>query len=206
MDGYDPHGSDLTFTITSSNPLVTPTLLSDSRSIQFDVEGFGDLVFYLFEQRAPRASERMISLSDLNFYDGIAFHRVIDNFVIQAGDPTGSGSGGSELGDFDDQFDVALQHNRTGLLSMAKTVDDTNDSQFFITEVDPGERPNSEAILRRLDFNHGVFGLLVEGEDVREALSDVPTTSNRPDIPLVMNSVEIFGDQENAVLNIMRRG
>jgi cyclophilin family peptidyl-prolyl cis-trans isomerase len=81
--------------------------------------------------------------------------------VIQGGDPTGTGSGGSPLGDFDDQFHVDLQHNRTGILSMAKSFDDTNDSQFFITE----------GAQRHLDFNHSIFGILVEGESVRQSIS-----------------------------------
>ena len=69
------------------------------------------MVFQLFEGRAPRATEQIITLANDGFYDGIIFHRVIDEFVIQGGDPTGTGSGGSDLGDFDDQFHVDLQHN-----------------------------------------------------------------------------------------------
>ncbi len=97
------------------------------------------MVFELFDQEASRVTNRIKSLVESGFYNKttsgqIIFHRVIDNFVIQAGDPTGTGSGGSSLADFDDQFDVDLQHNRTGVLSYAKSSDDTNDSQFFITE------------------------------------------------------------------------
>src|SRR5690606_19222892 len=93
---------------------------------------------------------------------GLKFHRVLNNFVIQGGDPLGNGTGGSTLGDFDDQFHLDLQHNRTGVLSYAKSADDTNDSQFFITE---GPQ-------RFLDFNHSVFGQLVEGETVRQGISN----------------------------------
>ena len=190
VDAYDPKGSDVTFQVTSSNPDVTPTLLSGGRSIRFDVNDFGDLVFYLFEQRMPRATERMIELSADDFYDGISFHRVINDFVIQAGDPSATGSGGSDLGDFDDQFDIDLQHNRTGLLSMAKTVDDTNDSQFFITE-----GPS-----RHLDFNHTIFGLLVEGETNRDAISNTETVASRPVIDVSIGNTEVFTDKENTAV------
>ncbi|MEM7314760.1 MAG: peptidylprolyl isomerase, partial [Planctomycetota bacterium] len=112
--------------------------------------------------------------------------------VIQAGDPTGTGSGGSTLGDFDDQFHVDLQHNRTGLLSMAKTTDDTNDSQFFVTE-----GPS-----RHLDFNHTIFGLLVEGESVRDEISNVPVVSGRPTTDVVIQDAEVFIDEQNGVLQL----
>jgi cyclophilin family peptidyl-prolyl cis-trans isomerase len=142
----------------------------------------------------------MIELAEDGFYEDIIFHRVLNDFVIQGGDPAGTGSGGSTLGDFDDQFDPDLQHNRTGLLSMAKSTDDTNDSQFFVTE---GENTMS---LRNLDFNHTVFGVLVEGESNRAAISDTavtgPANSPRPVNDVVMEGIDIFEDQENAVLRL----
>ena len=109
---------------------------------------------------APLTSREIWDLAAEGFYDGLDFHRVVPNFVIQGGDPTGTGSGGSTLGYFDDQYHLELQHNRTGVLSYAKSTDDTNDSQFFITE---GPQ-------RFLDFNHSVFGQLVEGESNRDAI------------------------------------
>ena len=190
LDGYDPNGTDLTYSVTSDNPNVTPTLLQGNQSIRFGVDGYGDMVFELFEQRVPRATTRMIELANDHFYDGIIFHRVINNFVIQAGDPNGLGSGGSNLGNFGDQFHLDLQHNRTGLLSMAKSNDDTNDSQFFITE----------GPTRHLDFNHSIFGVLVEGESVREAISNTETVAERPLTGIAIGRTEVFNDNENAVL------
>jgi len=193
LDGSDPDGGPLTYSVTSSNPSLVSTFVPQgNRSLRITVGGFGDMVFELFEQRAPRVTQHIIDLAESGFYDGVIFHRVIDNFVIQAGDPTGTGSGGSALGDFDDQFHPDLQHTNTGVLSMAKSRDDTNDSQFFITE---GPQ-------RHLDFNHSVFGHLVEGEAVREAISGVPTDggSNRPLDPVVMTHVEVFHDEENRLL------
>ncbi len=136
--------------------LVTAKVLTGNRSIRIDMQGYEDMVFELFEQRAPNASGRVIELAEADFYDNISFHRIVNNFVIQAGDPTGTGTSGSTLGNFDDDFHPELQHNRSGVLSFAKTTDDTNNSQFFITEVPT----------RHLDFNHSIFGQLVEGEEV----------------------------------------
>lgn len=190
LDGYDPNGGPLTYTVTTSNPGVTAQVLTGNRSARINVEGFGDMVFELFEDRAPRATDQMIELAGDDFYEDIIFHRVVNGFVIQGGDPTGTGSGGSMLGVFDDQFHPDLQHNRTGLLSMAKTTDDTNDSQFFITE---GPQ-------RHLDMNHTIFGLMTEGELVRDAISNTATVSTRPNPEVVMEGIDIFEDQENAVV------
>jgi cyclophilin family peptidyl-prolyl cis-trans isomerase len=191
LNGLDPAGGQLTFTVESSDPLVSAEVLSGNRSLRMQVDDFGTMTFELFESRAPRATDRMIELAESDHFTDTIFHRVINNFVIQGGDPTGTGSGGSTLGNFDDQFHVDLQHNRTGLLSMAKTTDDTNDSQFFITE----------GPTRHLDFNHSIFGLLTEGEGVRAAISDVAVGGdNLPVTPVVLHEVEIFDDLENGVL------
>jgi len=181
----------LTFTVQSSDALVTATVLAGNRSLRMQVAGFGEMVFELFDFAARRVTDHIVQLADSGFYDGVIFHRVIDNFVIQGGDPTGTGSGGSSLGNFDDQFHVDLQHNRTGILSMAKSADDTNDSQFFVTE----------GAQRHLDFNHSIFGILVEGESVRQSISSVPVgAEDRPVTNVVIDSARSFVDEENAVV------
>lgn len=196
LDGYDPNGDDLTYTVSVGDPALLETFIpQDNRSIRFTNEeagGYlGDTVFELYEGRAPRATDQIIALAEDGFYDGITYHRVVNEFVIQAGDPTGTGSGGSTLGDFDDQFHVDLQHNQVGVLSMAKTSDDTNDSQFFVTEV----------ATRFLDFNHTIFGQLVEGERVRETISNVPRDSgDTPLTAVTLENVTVFEDNENAVV------
>lgn len=189
LDGYDPGGGPLTYTVTSSDPgFVSADLLQDNRSMIIDVDGWGKMNFQLFEQRAPRPTSRLIELAEAGDYAGVSFHRIVNGFVIQGGDITaGDGTGGSTLGDFDDQFHVELQHNRTGVLSYAKSSDDTNDSQFFITET----------ATRSLDGNHSVSGILVEGEKNREAISNNSTTNPRS---VVMNSVSIVRDTQNAVV------
>jgi len=194
LDGYDPSGGPLTYTVTTDNAGVTAEILAGNRSARINVAGYGDMVFEFFEQRATRATDRFIELAEDDFYRDILFHRVVNDFIIQGGDPDGTGMGGSTLGDFDDQFDVDLQHNRTGLLSFAKSTDDTNDSQFFITE----------GATRNLDFNHSIFGVLSEGEAIREAISNTavsgPVSSPRPINDVVMEGIEIFQDNENATL------
>jgi cyclophilin family peptidyl-prolyl cis-trans isomerase len=122
----------------------------------------------------------------------ITFHRVVPNFVIQAGDPTATGAGGSSQPDFDDQFNLDLQFTSPGLLAMAKSGDDTNDSQWFITDNSP----------RFLDFNHSIFGRLIDGEEVRDAINSVATTSDKPNVPVVINSVQLVTDTEDASLRL----
>jgi VCBS repeat-containing protein len=122
----------------------------------------------------------------------ITFHRVVPNFVIQAGDPTATGAGGSGQPDFDDQFNLDLQFTSPGLLAMAKSSDDTNDSQWFVTDSTP----------RFLDFNHSIFGRLIDGEEIRDAINSVATTSDKPNTPVVINSIQVVTDTENASLRL----
>ncbi|TWU31790.1 Ig-like domain-containing protein [Novipirellula artificiosorum] len=204
VDAYDPDGGPLTVTVSvADSNLLEAVVLDGNRSIRIDMETYGDMVFELFENRAPAATGRVIELAEDNFYDGILFHRIIDDFVLQAGDPTGTGAGGSDLGDFDDDFHPELVHTGSGILSYAKAGDDTNDSQFFITE---GPQ-------RFLDFNHSVFGQLVEGEDVREAISEHARVNpngnpadNNPTTPIKISTIDVFEDTENSVVMLKATG
>jgi peptidyl-prolyl cis-trans isomerase A (cyclophilin A)/peptidyl-prolyl cis-trans isomerase B (cyclophilin B) len=114
-------------------------------------------------------------------YSDIEFHRVIDGFMIQTGDPTGTGRGGPGY-TFDDEFHPDLRHDSAGTLSMANRGPDTNGSQFFITlDAQP-----------HLDDNHAVFGEVVDGMDVVETIGDIGTDpSDRPIDSVVLESVEI---------------
>lgn len=202
LDAFDADGDALTFSVASSNSNVAASVTEGNRSMRISVQSIddaldGDMILELFEDRVPRATNRIITLAESGFYDGIIFHRVMDGFMIQTGDPLGTGSGGSDYPDFDDQFDVDLQHNTTGVLSMAKSSDDTNNSQFFIVDTPA----SGSDYPRHLDYNHSVFGQLVEGFDVLEAISEAYTgTDTKPDVDIVMESVEIFVDHENGVL------
>jgi len=196
LDGFDDEGDPLAYTVQTSGADLTARVLEGNRSLRMSVEGFGDMVFELFEGRAPRTTSRIIGLAtgELNdgvpFYDGLTFHRVIQDFMIQGGDPLGDGTGGFGA-PIDDEFHVELQHVNTGDLSMAKSYDDTPDSQFFITA---GPQ-------RHLDFNHSVFGFQTEGDDVRQAIAAVPTdSSDKPLTDVVISSMTVFEDDENGVL------
>ncbi|MCO8124984.1 tandem-95 repeat protein [Stieleria sp. TO1_6] len=198
VDAYDANGGPLTVTVSvSDSNLLDASVVMGNRSIRIDMETYGDMVFELFEQRAPNATGRVIALAEDDFYNDIIFHRVIDDFVIQGGDPTGTGTGGSTLGDFDDDFHPELQHNRRGVLSFAKSSDDTNDSQFFVTEVPT----------RFLDYNHSVFGQLIEGDDVLEAISEhAVNSSDRPTTDIKIKTIDVFTDNENSLVMLKPTG
>jgi len=193
LDGYSPTGESLTYTVTSSSGTVIASVMQGNKSLRITSNQYGTMEFYLFEEEAGRATSRIIELAESGFYDGLTFHRTFTDFVLQGGDPNGNGSGGSTLGDFDDQFDPDLRHNGTGILSFAKSFDDTNDSQFFIME----------GRAAHLDFQHTVFGFMTEGEKVREGISRTPTHSNNaPKSPVVMNEVSTFIGTQNGVLRL----
>jgi peptidyl-prolyl cis-trans isomerase B (cyclophilin B) len=113
----------------------------------------GDIKVTLFSDKAPLTVLNFVNLSKKGFYDGLTFHRVIPNFMIQGGDPTGSGAGGPGYR-FKDEFSSDLHHNKPGILSMANAGPGTNGSQFFITHV-----PTPW-----LDGKHSIFGEVADGE------------------------------------------
>jgi len=156
----------------------------------------GQFTVRLFEEEAPRTVANFTGLVEGTrewthpgtqarekrpYYDGLLFHRVIDGFMLQGGDPLGQGYGGPGY-TFEDEFHPALRHSKAGILSMANAGPNTNGSQFFITL----------APTPHLDGRHSVFGEVVEGLDVVKKIGKVPT--NRQDRPLedvVMRKVTI---------------
>ena len=118
----------------------------------------------LHEDRVPKTIANFEKLAGAGFYDGLLFHRVIPNFMIQTGCPQGTGSGGPDY-QFEDEFDDSLRHDRAGILSMANAGPNTNGSQFFITH---GPTPH-------LDNLHSVFGVVLEGQDVVDAIEQGDT-------------------------------
>ncbi len=194
LDGFDPDGDALTFEVSVTNGgLVTPVVSQANPSLRLSVANYGDMVFQLFQDLVPNTTSRIVELVQDGFYNGLSFHRVVNDFVIQTGDPTATGSGGSGT-TVDDEFHPLLQHTSSGILAMAKSIDDSNDSQFYITA-----QPT-----RHLDFNHAIFGFLTEGEAVRHAIEQVPVdASSKPTTPVQITQATIFQDQENAVLRLI---
>ncbi|MGW8318806.1 MAG: peptidylprolyl isomerase [Candidatus Promineifilaceae bacterium] len=119
----------------------------------------GTIELELYPQYAPKTVNNFVFLAEEGFYDGVAFHRVIPNFVIQGGDPTGTGRGGPGYRFEDEVKGNPLKHE-TGVISMANAGPNTNGSQFFITH---SPQPH-------LDGKHTVFGKVVEGQDVVNAI------------------------------------
>jgi cyclophilin family peptidyl-prolyl cis-trans isomerase len=115
----------------------------------------GAFTVELYADRAPRTVENFVNLARAGFYDGTTFHRVINGFMAQGGDPTGTGTGGPGY-QFADEFHPSLRHDGPGVLSMANAGAGTNGSQFFITH---GPTPH-------LDNRHSVFGKVTDGMDV----------------------------------------
>lgn len=196
LDGYTPTGQPLTYTVTTSSGHAETTVLQQNRSLRITVAGYGVMEFQLFEDLAPRVTNRIIQLAQSGFYDGLTFHRIIEDFMIQGGDPSGNGTGGSNLGDFDDQYHPDLRHNAVGMLSMAKSFDDTNNSQFFITHTPQ----------RHLDFQHSVFGVMTKGHHALDSIAEIAKSGNPqngvPAFTVTMSKVEVFQDTDNAVLKL----
>ena len=140
----------------------------------------GPIAIELFDDDAPKTVENLLKLSRDGFYDGVIFHRVIEDFMVQGGDPTGTGSGGPGY-----QFEDEINDNKIvrGALAMANAGPNTNGSQFFI--VTTGAAP-------WLDGKHTVFGRVTDGMDVVDAISALDTDArDRPSADVVIERVEL---------------
>ena len=120
----------------------------------------GDIRVTLFPAEAPMTVANFVNLAQRGYYNGLTFHRVIADFMIQGGDPTGTGRGGPGY-NFADEFSPSLRHNSAGTLSMANAGPSTNGSQFFITH-----GPTTH-----LDDKHSIFGKVSSGQDVVDAVA-----------------------------------
>lgn len=127
----------------------------------------GRIRIRLFADKAPKTVENFCGLIEKGYYDGIIFHRVIPDFMIQGGDPTGTGRGGESLwgGKFEDEFSSGLSFTKKGILAMANAGPNTNGSQFFITT----------ALTPWLNNRHTIFGEVEEGYEVVEKIENCST-------------------------------
>ena len=141
----------------------------------------GTIVIELHKDEAPKTVENFVKLATQGFYNGIIFHRVIPGFMIQTGDPTGTGTGGPGYA-FADEFSPTLHHDGPGVVSMANAGPNTNVSQFFITL----------APTPWLDGKHTIFGRVVEGQEVVDLIAAAPRNPNdKPLQDIAMTRVTI---------------
>ena len=133
------------------------------------IKDHGDIKVRLFPDHTPKTVENFVGLAEKNYYDGIIFHRIIEDFMVQGGDPTGTGRGGESLwgGKFEDEFHEDLKNIR-GALSMANAGPNTNGSQFFIVHA-----PATEW----LDGRHSIFGHIFEGLEILDKVAGVQVGS-----------------------------
>lgn len=171
----------------------------------------GDITLQLFDKVAPKTVKNFVELAQDGYYDGVIFHRVIPNFMIQGGDPTGTGRGGKSIygEQFEDEFSDQL-FNLRGALSMANAGPNTNGSQFFIVTMDevPAQMVGQleaagfpaeiiDAYKERggtpwLDNKHTVFGHLIAGEDVAQAIQNVERdAADKPLEDVIIETIDI---------------
>ena len=157
ISGTDPAGGAVTYTVTSSNPNVTVTQPHTGNTfLQLTVGGFGAMEFELFNDLTPRTVALISGMVKSEFYNGLTFHRVVQNFAIQGGDPAGNGTGGPGF-QFDDEFNPNAIFSGNGQLALANSGKDTNGSQFFITTAD---------CRHKLTKSYNLFGQVTKGMEV----------------------------------------
>ncbi|GIN74892.1 peptidyl-prolyl cis-trans isomerase [Bacillus sp. J14TS2] len=192
-------------------PQLSTEIAEDEKVVQINTNA-GSIRIKLFPKQAPKTVENFVTHAKEGYYNGIIFHRVIPDFMIQGGDPTGTGAGGESIyGEaFEDEFTMDL-FNLRGALSMANAGPNTNGSQFFIVQnnqLDPGFKPQLEkagfpeeiiqAYIEKggtphLDHRHTVFGHVLEGLDVVDKIANVETQpGDKPVEDIVIESIDII--------------
>ena len=169
---------------------------SQSSAVKFDPNkeynismetSMGTMKLKLYPKVAPKTVENFVTLASRNYYNGITFHRVIEGFMIQGGDPTGTGTAGESAwgGKFEDEFSANVKFDKVGLLAMANSGPATNGSQFFITL--------SPKATQHLHMKHTIFGEVTEGMDVLKAIGKTGVTpDDKPIVAVVMKKVSVL--------------
>ena len=185
--GFTPHTSAERALLTDEEYMLQPKRVKQKGYARISTN-HGDLNIELRPEFAPHAVWNFVQLAKKGYYNGIVFHRNIRNFMIQGGDPTGTGRGGQSIWgkNFNDEFDGPLTHNSRGVVSMANKGKNTNSSQFFITY----------RATKHLDRKHTIFGQVVGGLDTLSRLENVPVSDNdkRPIENIEMKEAVIFVD------------
>lgn len=148
------------------------------------IEHHGRVRLELYSDRAPKTVGNFVGLAARGYYDGVSLHRIIPDFMIQGGDPTGTGRGGDSIygGPFADECTKELKHTGAGIVSMANSGPNTNKSQFFITL----------APTPHLDGKHTIFGRVCEGMDVIARVARVQTgAGDRPLVPVIIKTATV---------------
>ena len=215
------YAKDLAYAINNPNasfPQLSTDIADNDAAVKIKTS-LGDITIKLFPEEAPLAVENFLTHAKEGYYDGIIFHRVINGFMIQGGDPEGNGTGGQSIwAGKDDSIDAgngfkneisAFLYNIRGALAMANAGADTNGSQFFINQnpadasgqLSSGKTPGKiiEAYKNggnpSLDGGYTVFGQVIEGMDVVDKIASSETDSNdKPTSDITINSIEIVKD------------
>ncbi len=173
----------------------------------FHIKNFGDITVRLFDKEAPKAVENFVTHAKNGYYNGVIFHRVMDDFMIQGGDPTGTGRGGESIwgNAFEDEFAENLMPVR-GALCMANAGENTNGSQFFIVQTENKDVSSARVSLTEAQKNmfqenggtphlvyaHTVFGQVLDGMDVVDKIAAMQTDVNgRPTEDVVIESIDV---------------
>ncbi|WP_284036245.1 peptidylprolyl isomerase [Neobacillus sp. 114] len=192
-------------------PQLTTEVAENEQLVEMETS-MGNIKIKLFPEYAPKAVENFVKHSEDGYYDGLIFHRVIKDFMIQGGDPNGNGTGGQSIWGkpFEDEFSKNL-FNLRGALSMANAGANTNGSQFFIvqsTKLDPSMKSQLEKagypkeIIEAyaenggtpwLDFRHTVFGQVVEGMDIVDKITDIKVDAkDKPETDVVIKHIKVL--------------
>ncbi|MEH7301820.1 peptidylprolyl isomerase [Neobacillus drentensis] len=192
-------------------PQLTTEVAENEKLIEMETS-MGKIKIKLFPEYAPKAVENFVKHSEEGYYDGLIFHRVINDFMIQGGDPNGNGTGGESIygNPFEDEFSNNL-FNLRGALSMANSGANTNGSQFFIvqkTSLDPSMKSEMEKAgypkemieaydknggTPWLDHKHTVFGQVVEGMDIVDKIANTPVDpKDKPEKDVIIKKITVL--------------
>lgn len=176
----------LVFLMSCTNSqTTTKKQTKEKKEVAVIKTNMGTIELELLPKDAPKAVENFTKLANKGYYDGVTFHRVIDNFMIQGGDPTGTGRGGESIWGkpFKDEISPDLKFDKAGILAMANAGPNTNGSQFFITL----------ASTPWLDGHYTIFGKVIKGMDVVQAIGKVKTSkqNDKPIKDVIMEKVKV---------------